>query len=135
MTLRTVVLGAAVGVVLLGSVSTGLRPTDGSAAVEAAQQAPPDRRAILEALARLANLTPRELQAAVADHGGVLPALEARGVGRAAVLEALTSLFAARFEPAIAEGRLTREQAAQLAQQQARRLIRRLNQTTPGRQR
>ena len=94
------------------------------AAAQPAQQ--PRRRELIEALAALANVRPRDLRAAAEQHGGLLPALQAFGVGREQVLSGLTEFARARYAPAVAEGRLSEQQAQRLAEAQARRVLRRL---------
>lgn len=98
-----------------------------------AQEGPGPRRELLMALAALANVTPQELRAAQQDRGGLIPALQSLAVPREQILKTLTAFARRRFAPAVTEGRLTHEQAEQLAQQQARRLFRRLGGTPRGR--
>jgi hypothetical protein len=103
------------------------------------QQAPPERqdrprrRELLEALARLAGVSPRELHRAAEEHGGLLPGLQSLGVTEDQVRDLLAEQALRRFEPAVAEGRLSREQAEQLARRQANRLLRRLGGMAPAR--
>ncbi len=96
-----------------------------------AQQEPEQRRELITALASLANIPAQELRVAARDIGGIVPALESLGVTREQVLETLTEFALRRYEPAIAEGRLSPDQARQLAQNQARRLYRQLGGTPP----
>jgi hypothetical protein len=133
---------AVVAVLALGGLSQ-TRAADSAPAVAFAgqpapgQQAPPERqdrprrRELLEALARLAGVSPRELQRAAEEHGGLLPALQSLGVTDDQVRDLLAEQALRRFEPAIAEGRLSREQAEQLARRQANRLLRRLGGMSP----
>ena len=96
------------------------------------QQGRPDRRELMEALANLAGLSPRELRELVQEKGGLLQALESRGVTQQQILDMLTQQALRRFGPAVAEGRISQQQAEQLARQQARRALRRLGGTAPG---
>ena len=91
----------------------------------------PRRRELWAALSRLAGVSPRELRGAIEERGGLLPALQSLGVTQDQVLDVLTEQALRRFEPAIAEGRISREQAEQLARRQAGRLLQRLGGVAP----
>ncbi len=95
------------------------------------EQGPPNRRELLMRLASLAGVSPEEFRRAVRDQGGVRPALEAFGVDEAKLLDSLAEMIRHRFDPAVAENRISQEQADQLARQEARRLLRRLNGLMP----
>jgi len=91
------------------------------------QPGPGNQRAVIARLAELAGVPPRDLLAAVQEHGGLHQALNALGVDDQQLLAALTEVVMQRYAPAVAEGRLTTAQARQVSRRGAQRLLRGLN--------
>lgn len=101
-----------------------------NAAQRAAAQAPGNQRQqLMAALTRLANVTPEELRRAVAENGSLRAALAALGVSDERILGALTEVARAQLQSAVDEGRLTADQADQIAATNAKKLMKRINDT------
>lgn len=108
----------------------GATPRDGTT-----RDGRPSRATLIETLARLANVTPAQLQQEAQSAGSLGAAARARGVTEQQVLDALTAIIWPQYDAAVAEGRLTTGQAEQLARTQARRYARQLGASAGGRNR
>jgi hypothetical protein len=105
--------------------------TAAAAATEQADEQRPLARQALGALAALAGLPPRDLIAQARALGGLRPALAVHGVSEQRIMETLIRLQRARLDEAVAEGRLSPAQADQVARQEARRMLRRIERLMP----
>lgn len=89
----------------------------------------PSKAALVEALAKLAGTTAAQLQQEAQAAGSLGAAARARGVTEQQAVDAIYALIRPQFDAAVGEGRLTAQQAEQLARTQARRYARQLGVT------
>lgn len=93
---------------------------------------PAKRRAALQDYADLAGVSVAQFRQAIQDHGGKAPvALASFNIPYDRLVSFFTDLETARLAPAVDDGRLTTDQANQLAMRQVARDLRRAGVATP----